>query len=151
MHHWTTPVLLANRPDLFAQCTLGIVNEPKRKGALGILPKGIVRLVSCLVELGVANNSLAQLPAIFRRLRANPEDGGVVLSESFVLVDKGRDLGPTPRSPLPPIEENDGGRRLLKDRWKLNRISIDILQGYRRKFCSDIQKCHCFSFHSARR
>ena len=129
MNHGTAPVLLANRPDLFAQCTLGIANESKRKGALGILPKGIVRLVSCLVELGVANNSLAQLPAIFRRLRANPEDGDVVLSESFVLVDKGRDLGPTPRSPLPPIEKNDGGRRFLEYRWKLHRIAIDILQG----------------------
>jgi len=129
MHHGTAPVMLAKRPDLFAQCALGIADEPKRKGALGILPKGIVRLVSCLVELGIANDALAELPAVFRRLRANPEDGDVVRSESFVLVDKGRDLGPTPGSPLPPIEENNRGRRLLKNRWKLNRISIDILQG----------------------
>lgn len=132
------PVLVANRADLFAQCTVGIANESKRKAALGILPKGIVGLVIYLVELGVANNSLAQLAAVFRRLRADPEDGDIVLSESLVLVDKGRDLGPTPRSPLPTIEENDGGRRLLKNRWKLNRISIDILQGYRGKLCPDI-------------
>ena len=131
-------MLLANRPNLFAQSAVGIANESKRKGAFGILPKGIVRLVSCLVELGIANNSLAELPAVFRRLRANAEDGDVVLSESLVLVDKGRDLGPTPGSPLSPVEENDGGRRLLEHRWKLNRISIDILQGYRGKLCSDI-------------
>jgi hypothetical protein len=94
--------------------------------------------VSDLIELGIANNPFAELPAIFRRLRANPEDGDVVFSESFVLIDKGRDLGPTPRSPLSPVEENDGGRRFVKDRWKLDRISIDIPQGYGGKFCSDI-------------
>ena len=131
-------MLVANRADLFAQATLRIADEPQRKAALGILPKGIVRLVSCLIELGVANDSLTELPAVFRRLRANSEDGDVVFSESFVFVDKGRDLGPTPGSPLPAVKENDGGRCFLKDRWKLNRISIDLLEGYRGKLCTDV-------------
>jgi hypothetical protein len=138
INHGTGPVLVANRSDLSAQATLGIADEPQRKGALGILPKGMVRFVSCLIELGIANDSLAELPAVFRRLRANSEDGDVVFSESFVLVDKGRDLGPTPGSPLPPVEENDGGWRLTKDRWKLNRISLDILQRYCGKLRFDI-------------
>ncbi len=58
--------MLASRSDFFAQCTLGIADEPQRKDALGILPKSVVCLVSDLIELGIANNPFAELPAIFR-------------------------------------------------------------------------------------
>ena len=131
-------MVVANRANLFAQATLRIADEPQRKAALGILPKGIVRLMSGLIELGIANDSITKLPAVCRRLRANAENGDVVFSESFVFVDKGRDLGPTPGSPLPAVKENDGGGCFLKDRRKLNRISIDLLEGCRGKLRADV-------------
>jgi len=65
-----------------------------------------VILVRCLVDLRVANEPLAQLPAVVGRLRADPEDGDVVFLVSSVLIDKGRNLGTTPRSPLAAVDKN---------------------------------------------
>lgn len=134
------PVLVANRSDLSAQSLLWIADEPKRKCALGVLPEGIMVLVRRLVELGITNDPFPQLPAVFGRLRADPENGDVVLLVSSVFVDKGRNLGPTPRSPLSAVKENDRSRCLLQHRWELYRFTIDILQGRCGKYRTDIQK-----------
>ena len=64
-------------------------------------------LVRRLVDLRVANDTLAQLPAVVGGLRADPEDSDVVLLIPAVLIDKGRNLGPTPRSPLTAVENNN--------------------------------------------
>jgi hypothetical protein len=66
-----------------------------------------VIFVRRLVDLRVANEPLAQLPAVFGRLRADAEDGDVVFLVSSVLIDKGRNLGPAPRSPLTAVEEDN--------------------------------------------
>jgi hypothetical protein len=66
-----------------------------------------VILVRRLVDLRIANEPLAQLPAVVGGLRADSEDGDVVFLISAVLVDKGRNLGPTPWSPLTAVEKNN--------------------------------------------
>lgn len=99
-----------------------------------------------LVDLRVANEPLAQLPAVFGGLRADPEDGDVVFLVSSVLINKGRNLGPTPRSPLTAVEKNNGGWRSRQHRWKLHWLVVDIIQTRRGKLCADIQQCHDFSF-----
>jgi hypothetical protein len=78
-----------------------------------------VILVRRLIDLCVANKALAELPAVFGGLRADSEDGDIVFLVSSVLIDKGRNLGPTPRSPLTAVEENNRGRRFFQHRWKL--------------------------------
>jgi hypothetical protein len=98
-----------------------------------------VIFVRRLVDLRVANEPLAELPAVFGRLRADPEDGDIVFLISSVFVDKGRNLGPAPRSPLTAVEKDNRSRRLFQHRWKFHRIVIDIFQNRLGKSCSDIQ------------
>lgn len=138
LDHGTAPVLIPNHPGLSAQYLLGIADQTKRKSAPRVLPEGIVILVSCLVDSCVTNNPLAELPAVFSRLGADPVDGDVIFPVSAVFIDKGRNLGPAPRSPLPAVEENNRSRRLFQDRWEFNRISIDILQSRLRESRADI-------------
>jgi hypothetical protein len=71
------------------------------------LPKSIVILVGRLVNLRITDDPLSQLPAMLGRLRTDPENGRVTFLVSPVFVDKGRNLGPTPRSPLTTVKEND--------------------------------------------
>ena len=106
-------------------------------------------LVSRLVDQRVANDPLAELPAVFRRLRADPVDGDVIFLVPAVFVDKGRNLGPAPGSPLPAVEKDNRGRRFFQDRWEFNRISIDVLQRRLRESRAYIQNCHGISFHLA--
>jgi hypothetical protein len=100
-------VFFAYRSHLSAQSLLGIADETKRKGALGILPKGVVILVSRLIELSIADDPLAQLPPVLGRLRTDSENGDVVFLIPSVLVNKGRNLGPAPGSPLAAVKENN--------------------------------------------
>ncbi len=67
-----------------------------------------------LVDLRITNDPLAELPAVFGRLRADPEDGDVVFLVPSVLIDKGRNLGPTPRSPLTAVEKDNRSRRFFQ-------------------------------------
>jgi hypothetical protein len=64
-----------------------------------------------LIDLRIANDPLAELPPVLRALRADPEDGDVVFLISSVFINKGRNLGPAPRSPLATVEENNRSRR----------------------------------------
>jgi hypothetical protein len=132
-------VLLSNRADLCGQRIFRVADQPKRKGALRILPEGFVIFMRRLVDLRVANDPLAELPAVFRRLRADPEDGDIVFLIPSVLVDKGRNLGPAPRSPLTAVEKDNRGRRLFQHRWKCRWIAIDIFQSRLGESCADIQ------------
>ncbi len=134
--------LVNNVPYISLQRPLSLPNVlslSKWKSALWILPKGFVILVRCLVDLRVANNPVAELPAVFSRLRADPEDGDIVFLVPSVLIDKGRNLGPTPRSPLTAVEKDNRRRRLFQHRWKFHRIAIDILQNRFGESCADIQ------------
>ena len=97
-------MLVPDRSDHSAQDLPGITDQTKRKPTFRVLPEGIVTPVSRLVDLRVANNPLAELAAVFRRLGADPENGDVIFLVSAVFIDKGRNLGPTPWSPLPAIE-----------------------------------------------
>jgi hypothetical protein len=142
MHHGAGPVLFSNRPDLAAQRVLRIADQPERKSAAGILPEGFVISVSCLIEPSVANKPFTELPPVLAWLGADPEDRDVVFLVSTVLIDKGRDLGPAPRSPLAAVEEHNRGRRFLQHGRKRNRAIIDILQGLLGKRYPDFQKCH---------
>lgn len=81
-----------------------------------------------LVDLRVANDPLAQLPAIFGGLWTDPEDGDLVFLVSSVLINKGRNLGPTPRSPLTTVEKHNRGWRSFQYRWKLHGMLVDIFQ-----------------------
>ena len=144
-------MFIPNHSDPSAQYLFGITDQSKRESAPRVLPEGIVMLVSRLVDLCVTNNPLAQLPAIFSRLGADPVDGDVIFLVSAVFIDKGRNLGPTPRSPLPAVEKNNRSRRLSQNRWEFNRISIDIRQSRLRESRADIQNCHCLSFHLLRK
>jgi len=69
-------------------------------------------LVGRLVDLRIADDPLPQLPAMLGRLRADTENGDIMFLVSSVFVDKGRNLGPTPGSPLPAVKENDRRGRL---------------------------------------
>lgn len=83
-------------------------------------------LVGRLVDLRIADDPLPQLPAMRGRLWTDPENGDIVFLVSPIFVDKGRNLGPTPRSPLPTVKENDGRRRLCQHRWKLYRFTVNV-------------------------
>lgn len=98
--------------------------------------------VGSLIDLCVTNQPFAELPAVFGCLGADPKDRDVILLVSTVLINKGRNLGPAPRSPLAAVKKHDRGRRLLQYRWKCNRSIVDILQGLRGKCCPNLQKCH---------
>jgi hypothetical protein len=98
-----------------------------------------VILVRRLVDLRVADKPLAQLPAVFGRLRADPENGDVVFLVSSVFINKGRNLGPAPRSPLTAVEKDNRSRRFPQHRWKVHGIVIDIFQTRLGKVCADIQ------------
>jgi hypothetical protein len=143
-------MLLPHGSDFTAQCVFWIPYQPERKSAPRILPKGFVIFVGCLIELSVANKPFTELAAVLGCLRADPEDRDVIFLVSTVLIDKGRDLGPAPRSPLPTVEKHDRGRRLLQHRWKRDRMIVDILQGLLGKHCPDIQKCHGFPLKPSR-
>jgi hypothetical protein len=112
MHHRAIPVFFPDRSHFSAQSVLRIADETKRKGAPGILPKGIVILVGRLIDLSIADDPLAQLPPVLGRLRADSENGDVVFLIPSVFVDKGRNLGPAPGSPLAAVKENNRRRRL---------------------------------------
>ena len=107
MNHGAGPVFLSDRADFCGQRILRIGNQTKRERALWVLPKGLVILVRRLIDLSVANDPLAQLPAVFSGLRADPENRDVVFLVSSVLINKGRNLGPAPRSPLTAVKENN--------------------------------------------
>ena len=96
-------------------------------------------LVRRLIDLGVADEPLTELPAVFGRLRADPENSDVVFLVSSVFINEGRNLGPAPRSPLTPVEKDNRSRRCHQHRWKLHGIVIDIFQTRLGKFCTDIQ------------
>jgi hypothetical protein len=98
-----------------------------------------VILVRRLVDLRVANDPLAKLPAVFGRLRADPENGDVVFPVPSVFINKGRNLGPAPRSPLAAVEKDNRSRRFHQHRWKLHGIVIDIFQTRLGKLCVNIQ------------
>jgi hypothetical protein len=104
-----------------------------------------------LVDLRVANEPFSELAAVVGRLRADAEDGDVVFLISSVLIDKGRNLGPTPRSPLATVKKDNRGRGLLQRRWKLHGNVIDVFQNGFRKPRADIQYCHGFSFLKQKR
>jgi len=137
--HGAGPVFLSNRADLCSQRIFWIADQLKRKCALWILPKGWVIFVRRLVDLRVANEPLSELPAVFGRLRADPENGDIVLLIPSVFVDKGRNLGPAPRSPLTSVEKDNRGRRSFQHRWKLHWIVIDIFQSRFGKSRADFQ------------
>ena len=139
VHHGTGPVLVPHRSDFAAQCVFRIADQPKRERAPGILPKGFVIFVRRLIDLRVANEPFAELPAVLGSLRTDAEDRNVVFLVPTVLIDKGRNLGPAPRSPLTAVEKDNRGRSLLQRRWKYDCIMIDIFQSRLRKHCADIQ------------
>jgi hypothetical protein len=118
---------------------LRIADQPNRESALWVLPKGLMVPVRRLVDLRITNDTLAQLPAVLGGLRADPEDGDVVFLVSSILINKGRNLGPTPRSPLTAIEKNNGGWRSLEHRRKLHWLVVDIFQTRFGKVCAKIQ------------
>jgi hypothetical protein len=105
---------------------LRIADEPKGEHALGILPKGFVIPVGRLIDLRIADDSLAQLPAMLGRLWTDTEDGRVVFLISPIFIDKGRNLGPTPGSPLTTVKENDRRWRLCQHRGELYRFAVNV-------------------------
>lgn len=139
VHHGSMPVLFPNRTDLCAQGLLRIADQSEWKGALWILPKGVMILVSRLINLGVADDSLPQLPTVLCRLRADSKNGNVVFLISSVFVDEGRNLGPAPGSPLSPIKEDNRRGRRVQDRGECDRLAINIFQDHRRKLCTDFE------------
>jgi len=58
------------------------------------------------VFLAIASHALEKFLALFRRLNANAEDLNFSFEISFPLVNKGRHLGPAPRSPAATIEKS---------------------------------------------
>ncbi len=138
MNHRAGPGPLSNRADFCCQRIFRIADQPKRKRTLWILPESFVIFVRRLVDLRVANDPLAELPAVFGALRADPEDSDLIFFVSSVLVDKGRNLGPAPRSPLAAVEKDNRCGRSFKGGRKLNRQAVDIFQTRLGKSCADI-------------
>ena len=89
------------------------------------------------VLLTVARHTLEKFLSFVRRVDANADDLHVAFQISFPLVDKGRHLGPAPRSPTATIEKNNRGRRRAEDRWKFDRDAVDILKSCRGKLIAN--------------
>jgi hypothetical protein len=96
-----------------------------------------VILVRRLIELRVANQPLAELPAVLGGLRTDAENRDVILFIPAVFIDKGRNLRPAPGSPLAPIEKYNRRRRRLERCRKRDGFSIDIFQIGLGKLCAD--------------
>jgi hypothetical protein len=118
---------------------LRIADQPNWESTLWVLPKRLMVAVRRLVDLRITNDPLAELPAVVGGLGADAEDGDVVFLVSSILIDKGRNLGPTPRSPLAAVEKHNGGRRLLEHRWKFHWLVVDIFQTRFGKVCAEVQ------------
>ncbi len=127
-NHGAAPMFLPFGADRFAQRTIGIADQPYGKNTLGVLPEGVMSFMTRLVELGILDGPLPELPPMLCGLGAGPDDCNTELSEPFVFINKGRNLGPAPRSPLAAVEKNHRGRHLLEDSGKLNRLPVDILE-----------------------
>ena len=125
-------------PNLSAQGTVWIWDQPHGESARRILPKGIMVLMGRLIHLSIVNGSPTELLSMICGLWTDAEDGHVIFPVSFVLVDKGRNLGSTPWSPLATVEKDDRCRCLCEDCWELNYLPINILQFSSRKFAAKL-------------
>lgn len=61
------------------------------------------------VLLAVPGDTFQKLSALFRWIDADAQNLDSLRKVSLGLVDKGRHLGPAPRSPTAAVEEDDGG------------------------------------------
>ncbi len=123
------PVTLVPNPDRPDQLCPGIAQKAKRIG---------IQRDVWTVFLAVARYPFSELSSFFRGFDADTEDLDFFRNVSFRLVNKGRHLGPTPGSPPAPVEENNCGRRLGKDRGKLDCLAVDILKPCSGKFFADL-------------
>ena len=80
------------------------------------------------VFLAVTGDALKKFLADFGRLDADAEDLNFTFEIAFPLVNKGRHLGPAPRSPTAAVKEHDRCRRVRENGGKLDRRTVDVLQ-----------------------
>jgi hypothetical protein len=94
------------------------------------------------IFLAVAGDALAQLAPFFRRLDANAEDLDFLRHISLGFVNKGRHLGPAPRSPTAAIKKYDGGRCLSERRGEFDGDAVDVLKFGQWKIVPDFYLGH---------
>ncbi len=80
------------------------------------------------VFLAVARDALAQSAAFFGGLDAHAKNLDLFGNIPFGFVDKGRHLGPAPRSPAAAVKENHGRRRLSEHSWKFDRRAVNVFE-----------------------
>ena len=85
------------------------------------------------VLLAIARHAVEKFSAFFRRFNADAEDLNFSFEIALPLVDKGRHLGPAPRSPAAAVKENYRRRRLREHGGKFDGCPIDVFELYRGK------------------
>ena len=90
-----------------------------------------------LVLLAIQRHALEQFLALFRRFNADAENLHFSFQVSFPFVNKGRHLGPAPRSPAATLEANHRGRRLGERRGKCDGHAIVVFECCRGKLIAD--------------
>ena len=80
------------------------------------------------VFLAVAGNPIDKFLTLFRRFDTDTEDLHFPFHVTLGFIDKGRHLGPAPRSPTAAIEKNDGRGDLGEHSGKLGHAAFDVQQ-----------------------
>jgi hypothetical protein len=97
------------------------------------------------VLLAVARDALKKLLAFLRRLDADAQDMYFPFEISFPFINKGRHLGPAPRSPPATVEKYHRRRRVFKNRGKVDGGAVDVVEHRRGKLIADCQLSHDFA------
>jgi len=137
----TAPVAFIGSADCTDEFRLRIAQQTKRIG---------VERNMGPIFLAITIDALQKFSAFFRWLNAHAQNLDFFRDVSFRLVDKGRHLGSTPRSPAATVEEDHSGWRLAEEVRKLDRVAFGVTQLRGGKLLSDIYLNHRF-FISGRR
>lgn len=91
------------------------------------------------VFLAVARDALAQFATFFGGLDAHTKNLDLFGNIPFGFIDKGRHLGPAPRSPAAAVKEDDGRRRSSEDSWKFDGRAVNVFELRAGKRVADLQ------------
>ncbi len=90
------------------------------------------------VFLAIAGDALAQFASLFGGLDTHTENLDLLGNVSLGFIDKGRHLGPAPRSPAAAVKEDDGRRRSSEHSWKFDRRAVNVFEFHAGKIVADL-------------
>ena len=80
------------------------------------------------IFLTIARDAVAQLASLFSGLDAHAKNLDLFGNIPFGFIDKGRHLGPAPRSPAAAVKEDHGRRRSSEDSWKFDGRAVNVFE-----------------------